>query len=370
MAKPTPEQLQEDMEKGPLEAGQKVLACYLEPWGVWTTDRFEGVVRLINEDGTAAIDFDDKDTAERVPQKYAYRLEEEQALLPSSLKRTWSGRQPKQPDRLDLLKLGGTLQYDNRKRSSQTAQPLATSSKPKRRRKMLSSPSSVLRFESEEEEEDEEVEEATQGQMDCVRESELPSVRLLLRTPQPTGPAKPAEPAEESQARPRLWYEEEEKEEAAAGTQGRVDLVREFEPPSKRKLPPSGPAKPVKPAEPAEPEESQARLNLWREEQRLWREKGDRWRRQEAEEQARQEMERTDWLSSINGSWLRAMQSDQFDGNPDHAHEFDGNPNPRRNKCCDEWQWGLTLPLVFGRSPSELIEDNEDSDDGVEEEEE
>ena len=307
------------MKKGPLEVGQEVFARYLEQWGGWTSDWWKGVVRLVNEDDTAAIDFDDGDTAERVPLRYAFRLEEEQALLPSPLKETLSRRQPMPRERHDASTLGGGLQYP-RKRSSQTVDPLASSPKPKRRRKMPSSPSSVqVRLDHEEEEEEEEEEEGaeTQGQMDPVSESKPPSVRLLLRKPPPSGPAKPAEPAE-----------------------------------------------------PEEPEESQARLELWREEQRLWREKGDRRRKQEAEEQARQEMERTDWLSSINGSWLRAMQSDQFDGNPDHAHEFDGNPNPRRNKCCDEWQWGLTLPLAFGRSPSELIEDNEDSDDGVEEEEE
>ena len=141
-----------------------------------------------------------------------------------------------------------------------------------------------------------------------------------------------------------------------------MDPVSESKPPSVRLLlrkpPPSGPAKPAEPAEPEEPEESQARLELWREEQRLWREGGDRRRKQEAVEQERQEMELNNELSSLSGWWPRAMQSD----------DFDGNPNPRHNAQCDEWQWGLTLPLVFARSPSELIENNEDSDDGVEQE--
>ena len=136
--------------------------------------------------------------------------------------------------------------------------------------------------------------------------------------------------------------EEVEGEEEAAETQGLEGFVREFEPPSKRKLPPSGPAKPT------EPEESQAQLDL-----RLWREEAGRRRRQEAVEQERQEMERDSWLSSLSW-WPWAMQSDQFDG----------NPNPRHNKWCDEWQLGCS----FNDECLELIEDSEDSDDGVEEE--
>ena len=75
MPKPTPEQVQEDKEKGPLEAGQRVKARYLNTRNQWSHHLCQGVVRCINKDGTVAIDYDDNEKAEQVPRNYVHRLD-------------------------------------------------------------------------------------------------------------------------------------------------------------------------------------------------------------------------------------------------------------------------------------------------------
>ena len=107
MPKPTPEQVQEDKEKGPLEAGQRVKARYLNTRNQWSHHLCQGVVRCINKDGTVAIDYDDNEKAEQVPRNYVHRLEEEQALPPSPLNQTLSGRPLRTPERLHVSTLGG-----------------------------------------------------------------------------------------------------------------------------------------------------------------------------------------------------------------------------------------------------------------------
>ena len=107
MPKPTPEQIQEDKEKGPLEAGQRVKARYLNTRNQWSHHLCQGVVRCISKDGTVAIDYDDNEKAEQVPRNYVHRLEEEQALPPSPLNQTLSGRPLRTPERLHVSTLGG-----------------------------------------------------------------------------------------------------------------------------------------------------------------------------------------------------------------------------------------------------------------------